>query len=371
MSKDYYKTLDVAKDASQEEIKKAYRRLAHQYHPDKATGDEAKFKEVNEAYQVLGDPDKRRKYDQFGSTFEQMGGWGGHNWEDVMQGFRQGFSGGGFQQSGFSGFSFDLGDIFSEFFGGGARQTYHQARSARGRDIETVLGIDFKEAVFGAERMIKLEKFDKCSHCKGNRAEPGTSIIQCRKCGGAGQITQSRRTILGMMRSTSTCPQCQGQGKLPKQNCRVCNGDGMERASKTIKVKIPAGISDGETIRLQGQGEIPEDLRNYGDLYVKIQVRDHYKFKRQGDDIHSKEPISFPQAILGDKIRVDTIDGKVDLKIPAGTDSGTVFKLKKKGVPHLRSYGRGDHYVTVKIVVPERVSRKARRLLGELKEEGL
>ena len=371
MSKDYYKTLGVSKSASQDELKKAYRKLAHQYHPDKSGGDEAKFKEVNEAYQVLKDSEKRQKYDQFGTSFEQMGGWGAaHSWEDVMQGFSQGFSGSGFQQGPFSGFSFDLGDIVSELFGGGGGG-FRQTRSARGRDIETVLEIDFTEAVFGVEKIVQLEKFDKCSHCKGNRAEPGTGIVQCHRCGGSGELTQTRQTILGAMRSTTTCPQCQGEGKLPKQNCRACNGDGMQRVRKKIKIKIPAGISDGETIRLQNEGEISEDLRNHGDLYVKIHVCDHYKFTRRGDDIYSNEPISFTTAALGDKIRVDTIDGKVDLTIQAGTDSGTIFKLKKKGVPHLRSYGRGDQYVTVKIVVPERLSRSAKKLLEELKSEGL
>ncbi|MEK9165761.1 MAG: DnaJ C-terminal domain-containing protein, partial [Patescibacteria group bacterium] len=347
MSKDYYQTLGVSKDATQDEIKKAFRKLAHQYHPDKAGGSEAKFKEINEAYQVLSNPEKRQKYDQFGSTFEQMGGWGNANWEDVMQGFRQGFREKGFDfgGGGFSGFSFDLGDIFSEFLGGGGAQGRTKvSRSSRGRDFEAVLDIDFNEAVFGGEKIIKLEKFDKCSHCQGNRAEPGTSIIQCKKCGGAGQIIKDRQTILGMMRSQSICLQCHGEGSLPKQNCKVCKGDGMERRVKKIKVNIPAGISDGETIRLQNQGEISEDLRNYGDLYVHVRARNHYKFKRQGDDIYSNEPISFTQAALGDKIRVDTIDGKVDLKVLAGTASGTVFKLKKKGVPHLRFYGRGDHY---------------------------
>lgn len=376
MSKDYYKILGVSKDATQEELKKAFRKLAHQYHPDKSTGNEAKFKEINEAYQVLKDAEKRKKYDQFGTSFEQMGGWGNANWEDVMQGFKQGFREGSFdfsggQSGGFSGFSFDLGDIFSEFFGGGSGGRTKAGRSSRGRDFEAVLDIDFNEAVFGGEKIITLEKFDKCSHCQGSRAEPGTSVIQCKKCGGAGQITENRQTILGVMRSQSICRECHGEGRLPKQNCRVCKGDGMERRVKKIKVKIPAGISEGETIRLQNQGEISEDLRNYGDLYVHVRVRNHYKFKRQGDDIYSNEPISFTQAALGDKIRVDTIDGKVDLKVPAGTASGTVFKLKKKGMPHLRFYGRGDHYVKVKIVVPQEMGSRAKKLLKELKEEGL
>ena len=370
MSKDYYKTLGVDKSAPAEEIKKAYRKMAHEYHPDKATGNEAKFKEINEAYQVLKDADKRTKYDQYGTSFEQMGGWGGYNWEDIMQNFRQGQ---GAESSQFSGFSFDLGDIFSEFLGGQSTQNRQgrSRRSSRGRDLETTIKIDFNEAVFGTEKVIQLDKFEACSRCSGNRAEPGTPIVKCETCGGKGAVTQMRNSFLGVISSSATCTECRGEGKIAKQKCRVCHGDGLERRAKKIKVKIPAGIASGETIRLQGEGEISDDLTHSGDLFVRVVVGEHYKFQRREDDLYSSEPISFTQAVLGDKIWVDTIDGKVNLKIPVGTDSGTVFKLKNKGVPHLRSYGRGEHFITVNIVVPDKPSGKAKKLLQQLKEEGL
>jgi len=380
MTKDYYKILEVSKDATQDEIKKAYRRLAHKYHPDKENGDEEKFKKINEAYQVLKDTEKRKKYDQFGTSFEQMGGWqstAGVTWEDIMQGFRQQSSSSGFNFNfggNSQGFTFDLGDIFSEFFGSNQRQGFSRSssgRSARGKDIQVSLEIDFKEAVFGTEKEIELERFDKCSRCNGNRAEPGTKIVQCKQCGGSGKIVQTRKTILGTIRSENVCPKCYGEGKLPKQNCKKCNGEGLERVSKKIKVKVPAGISNGETIRLSGEGEVSEDLRHYGDLYVKISVDSHYKFKRDGQDLYSTEPISFTQAVLGDKIRVDTLEGKVDLKIPSGTASGTVFKLRRKGVPNLHGFGRGDLYVKVKIVVPDKISWRSKKILKELQKEGI
>jgi molecular chaperone DnaJ len=381
MSKDYYQILGISKNVSQEEIKQAFRKLAHQYHPDKAGGSEAKFKEINEAYQVLSNPEKRQKYDQFGASFEEMGGWGGASWEDIMQAFRQGAGRGSRAGTGpFSGFSFSfgdlgLGDILSDFFGGeditSSFGSSGRGRVSRGRDTEVFLDLDFKDAVFGIEQVIEVRRREKCSRCHGNMAEPGTSIVSCKTCGGQGQVAQTRSTIFGTMRQVITCPACKGEGKLPKQNCLECKGEGTERVSKTLKVKIPAGIADGEAIRIPKEGNISDNLRTYGDLYVRVRVREHYRLKREGDDICSDELITFTQAVLGDKIRVETIDGKVDLKIPSGTASGTVFKLKKKGVPHLRSAGRGDHYVKVKIVVPREVSHKAKKLLEGLREEGL
>ena len=380
MAKDYYNLLGVSKTATQDEIKKAYHKLAHKYHPDKAGGDEQKFKDINEAHQVLKDAEKRKKYDQFGASFEQMGGWesatGGAHWEDIMNAFRQGSGGGGqYQQGPFGGgFTFDLGDIFSEFFGGGdfgGQSSGTRRRSHRGRDVQVAIAIDFNESVFGTERTIELEKFDVCSRCSGNRAEPGTPIVSCTTCGGTGQITQTRSTILGVMRTSGACSVCQGEGKVAKQRCSVCNGDGMQRVKKKLKIKIPAGIQNEEAIRLQNEGEVSGDLSRYGDLYVQIHVKEHYKFARQGDDVYSNEPISFTVAALGGKIFADTVDGKVELKIPTGTPSGKVFKLKRKGVPHLHSYGRGDQYITVKIVVPEQISNSAKKLLRQLQEEGM
>lgn len=376
MSKDYYQTLGVAKGASQEEIKKAFRKLAHEHHPDKQSGSEAKFKELNEAYQVLSNPEKRKKYDQFGSTFEQMGGWGNHNWEDVMQGFRQGFGGG---ESAESGFSFDfggggLGDILNDFLGGGfasGSRTQKTRRAAAGRDLEVGISVEFKEAVFGAEKIIEIEKFDKCSKCYGNGAEPGSKIVSCSNCGGAGQVTETQRSILGLIRSVNVCPQCQGEGKIPNKKCLKCQGDGMERTHKKIKIKIPAGIDQDEAIRLAGEGEAGERGGGYGDLYVRINIKSHPRLTRENDNIYSEEYISYSQAVLGDKITAETLDGAVMLKIPEKTESGKIFRLKNKGVPHLRTYGRGDQYVTVKIKMPERLSRKAKNMIEDLKSEGL
>ena len=380
MSKDYYETLGVAKGATQDEIKQAYRKLAHQYHPDKASGNEAKFKEVNEAYQVLKDQDKRAKYDQYGASFEQMGGWqgtAGAPWEDIMRGFKQGRSQGGFgfqgAESSFSSFTFDLGDIFNEFFGGSqfSQNNGQTRRHSTGCDIEVELAILFDESQKGTEKIISFEKFDVCAHCQGNKAEPGTPIVTCTKCKGTGSVTHTQRTFLGVMQSTAPCGQCNGEGKIPQKKCTRCKGDGMERVEKKLKVKIPAGIADGETIRIQKEGEISSDLRRSGDMYVHIHVEEDHKFNRKGDDLYSKEPISYTQAVLGGKILVDTIDGKVELKIPPCTESGTIFKLAKKGITHLRSSGRGDHYVTVIISVPKNTSRRGRQILQELAQEGL
>lgn len=369
MSKDYYQILGVSKDASQDEIKKSFRKLAHQHHPDKKSGDEAKFKDINEAYQVLSNSEKRKKYDQFGSSFEQMGGWGQHSWDDVMQGFRQGFS----SEDPFEGVSFDfgggLGDIFRDFFGGSGFSRSAGQRSHSGSDIQVQIKISFLEAVFGTEREFSLDKNDKCQHCKGNGAEPNSKIETCKTCGGSGQIRQARSSFLGVIQIASSCPECQGQGSRTSQTCSKCYGPGYARARKKIKIKIPAGISDGETIRLAGQGEPGEQGGAYGDLYVVVFVESDSRFNRQADDIITQKEISFPQAGLGDKVEIQTVDGKVMLKIPSGTQTGRVFKLRGKGVPHLRHSGRGDHLVEVVVKTPERLSRKAKKLMEQLAKE--
>ena len=356
MSKDYYKMLGVEKVATQEDIKKAFRKKAHQYHPDKQGGDEQKFKEVNEAYQVLGDKQKRSQYDQFGTAFQ-----GGQD-----PGAYGGFQGG----SGFSVNMDDLGDIFEGFgdiFGfGSSRSRGAQTSRRRGRDIQTFLTIEFSEAVFGIEREVNLEKNITCDRCKGNSAEPGSKIETCKACGGSGQTARMQRTILGDMQVQTTCTECKGEGKTYSKLCVKCSGSGVVKEKTNLKVNIPAGIDNNETIRLSGQGEAGEKGAPAGDLFIKIRVKEDKRFERDGDIIQSSVRISVKQAALGDKIEIISVDGPIKLKIPAGTQSGTVFKLRNKGVPSLNGGRRGDHLVTVKVDIPKRLNRKQRQLLEDL-----
>jgi molecular chaperone DnaJ len=369
MSKDYYNILGVAKSASKEEIKRAFREKAHLYHPDKPGGDENKFKEVNEAYQVLGNDEKRRQYDQYGSTFDQQGGFGqGMNWDDFMRQARQG--GGSYSNVNFD--IGDLGDIFSDLFGGsfgfgGSRKQ----RTTRGRDLEVDLNLTFREAVFGVEKMIEITKLTTCSHCQGNGAEPGTKITNCKTCLGSGQVRKTKRTILGNIQTVDTCPECHGEGKTYAQACTVCQGQGRVREKKDLKVKIPAGIDNGVSVKMAGEGEAGIKGGKSGDLYLHIHVSKDPNFIRQGDDILSLEKIDFSVAALGGKVVVKTIDGEVTLKIPAGTESGQVFRLKGKGVPHWQHYGKGDQLVEIFIKTPKNLNKKQKQLLADLQQEGL
>jgi len=360
MSKDYYNVLGVGKNASQEEIKKAFRKKAHQYHPDKAGGNEAKFKEVNEAYQVLGNAQKRAQYDQFGSAFEHAQAGGGFSGFD---GFRD-FTG---YTNGFNVNMDDLGDIFSGIgdifgFGGGARRR----RAKRGNDIEVMLTIEFKEAVFGAEKEINLKKQVKCDRCHGNCAEPGSKIETCKTCGGSGRTTRVQRTILGNMQVQMTCEDCAGEGKSYTKKCSKCSGTGVCQETVKLKVKIPAGIDNGETIRLSGQGEAGEQGAQAGDLYLRVKVIPDPRFTRDGYNILSQAEISFSQAALGDKIDILTIDGPGKLKIPEGTQSGKIFRLGNKGVPNLHGRGRGDQLVEVIVKTPTNLNRKQKQMFKEL-----
>jgi len=359
MSKDYYKVLGVDKNASQDDIKKAFRKLAHQYHPDKQGGNEEKFKEINEAYQVLGDAKKRSQYDQFGSTFEQARSQGGFS---GFEGFRD-FSGyaNGFNMD-------DLGDIlggFGDIFGFG-RSERRGGRARKGEDIQVILNIEFLDSVFGAEKEIKLKKGIKCDRCQGNGAEPGTKIETCKTCKGSGYVTKLQRTILGNIQSQSVCPECHGEGKTYAEKCHKCKGLGVAEELTTLKIKIPAGIDDGETIRLSGQGEAGEKGGSSGDLYIRIKVNKDNRFIREGFNILSKADISISQASLGDKIDIETVEGIVTLKIPEGTQSGTIFKLQSKGISHLHGRGKGDHLVEVIVKIPKNLSRKQKELLKEL-----
>ncbi|MFA7314617.1 MAG: molecular chaperone DnaJ [Candidatus Magasanikbacteria bacterium] len=365
MPKDYYKVLGVDKSATKEEIKKAFRKLAHEHHPDKKTGNEEKFKEINEAFQVVGDDTKRKQYDQYGADFEQQGGFGGGvNWNDFMNASRG--QGGGFGNANFDGI--DLGDIFGDIFGfgGGSRG---RSRTARGNDLQINVELEFREAIFGIEKEIRLTKNNACDVCSGTGAEPGAGTEICSECRGQGQVKRVQQTILGAMQSVVTCERCQGNGQIPKKICKHCNGKGVVRSDSKYKVKIPAGISDGEMIRLSGKGESAGVGSNPGDLYVRVHVKSENGFERQGFDIFTEIIISYPQAVLGDKVEIDTLEGKKKLVIPEGTNSGQKFKLKGLGVPRLQRSGKGDQYVTVIIDVPKKISKKAKKILEDLSQE--
>ncbi|HLM83932.1 MAG TPA: molecular chaperone DnaJ [Candidatus Bathyarchaeia archaeon] len=366
MPTDYYNTLGVSKDASDDEIKKAYRKLAHKYHPDKPGGDEARFKEVNEAYQVLSDKEKRSQYDQYGQTFEQaqakgQGGFSGfdgfRDFSSYAEGFDFNFGGG---QGGFSDI---FGEIFQQAgFGGRGRRS----RANRGEDIQVDVEITFSEMAHGAEKEFELYKRVKCDRCGGDGVEPGSKKVECPTCKGAGEIRTTRRTILGTFAQSSVCPTCQGAGKIPEKKCTKCGGEGRMREYEKIKIKIPAGIKDGQTIRLEGLGESGERGGEAGDLYANVHVLSDERFERKEDDIYSEAKISFSQAALGDKIDVETIDGGVKLKIPAGTQSGEVFRLKGHGVKHLSRFGHGDQYVKIQVVTPKNLTREQKEALEKL-----
>ncbi len=361
MSKDYYDILGVSKTASADEIKTAFRKKAHEHHPDKG-GNAEKFKELNEAYQVLGNTEKRQRYDQFGSAAFNQGG-GGANWGGFGG---QGF--GGFQNGNMNFDMDDLGDIFGGFgdifgFGGGRQGA---KRAARGRDMEMNLNLDFMAAAFGTEKEISFAKNMVCGHCQGNGAEPGAKIETCGHCHGTGRVASVQRTILGNIQTQSPCPSCGGEGKTISQKCTKCGGTGVYRDQVKIKVRVPAGINDGESIRLSGQGEAGQKGASAGDLYLRINVAPHKKFKREGYDIKTEETISIQQAILGDKIDVETIHGALKLKIPEGTQSGTIFKLRDKGVTKLHNRGIGDQYVKISVKIPSGLNKKQKTLLEEL-----
>lgn len=368
MAQDYYDILGVNKGASAEEIKKAYRKLAHKYHPDKGQGNDAKFKEVNEAYQVLSNSEKRSQYDQYGQTFEQaqrngggpgygagFGGFGGQGGNPFGGGF-------GFGQGGVE---FDFGDIFGDIFG--SRQT-RQARRTRGIDLEMPLTITFEEAVFGVKKSITLDKRDKCKTCEGSGAKPGTKIVTCPVCHGQGQIKTQRNTIFGTVSSAVTCERCGGDGKIPEVPCETCKGNGFLRQEKTIEVAIPAGIDNNQRIRVNGEGEVGYRGSEPGDLYLLIRVKPHKDFVRDGTTLRTDVPISFTQAALGAKVKVHTLDGDIELKIPAGTQPGKVFKLAGKGVPVIGSSKRGDLLVTARVVIPHKLNKKEAELLKEIAE---
>ncbi len=355
MSKrDYYEVLGVGKNASADEIKKAFRKAAIEHHPDRG-GDEAKFKEVNEAYEVLKDSSKRQRYDQFGHAgVGGSTGAGGNPFE--------GYGGAGGQNVHFDFGDLGLGDIFSSFFGG--QQQQQQRRTRKGRDVETRVELTFEQAVFGTELDLDLDLNDSCEHCKGTTVEPGHELKACDECKGSGQVMHVTRTVFGNIQQATICPKCEGRGKVPEKVCTVCHGNGTQRKKQQIKLKVPAGVDDGATIRLRERGEAIANGPK-GDLYVNLRVKPHKKFTREGDLILSEEHVSMVEAALATEIDVDTVDGPVRMKVPAGTQSGTDFKLSNHGVHHLRSEKRGAHIVTIIVDTPSKLSKEQKELLQQ------
>lgn len=364
MAANYYDLLGVQKNASAEEIKKAFRTKAHQYHPDKQHGDAEKFKEVNEAYQVLGDAEKRQQYDQFGQTHDQARRQGGG---PAGNPFGAGFG----QQGGYTGnvdFG-DLSDIFGDMFGFG--DGTRRRSPSRGGDIQATLRVPFKISAFGGEETIQLRHHVACERCKGHGAEPGTSAETCTTCNGSGQVRTVQQTILGAIQSARVCATCQGEGTVVKTKCTACHGQGRQEKTESITVKIPSGIADGQRIKLSGKGEAGMRGMPAGDLYLEVEVAKDPTFTRDDDDVLTTVEVPLTVAALGGTAEVTTIDGSVTLKIPAGTPSGKVLVLKGKGIPHLRGRGRGDQRVTIEVHIPTHLNAKAKKLLKELQDEGV
>ncbi len=362
-TKNYYDLLGVSKDASKDDIKKAFYKLAAKYHPDKKGGDEAKFKEVNEAYQVLSDEKKRKEYDTYGQTFNGQGKQGG--------GFGQGF--GGFNASDFQDMNFDfgdLGDIFGDMFGGGS-PFGGGSRQKRGRDISLEIDIPFTEAIFGTERNVLISKIGICKTCSGTGAQKGTGTVTCSICNGQGKIRDVKRTPFGAFQSVRTCDTCHGKGTVPKEKCHDCRGMGVHSMREEININVPAGINNGEMMRLNQMGEAVSGGTS-GDLYVKVNVTPHKIWKREVNDLVIKHSIKLTDALLGVKQTIAGLDGDIAIDIPAGANTGEILRVRSRGVPDVHNKTkRGDVLIKLDILMPKKLSRQAMRLVDELKEEGL
>ena len=360
MAKDYYSILGIQKTASKDDIKKAFRKLAHEFHPDKKSGNEAKFKEVNEAYTVLSDDGKRKQYDTYGNNF------------DDAEGFDQGQGFGGFDFSQFTqngsgnGFEFDLGDIFGEFFGG---RSSNSRQATRGRDISIDIEVSFEDSIFGTERAILLSKNAKCDTCNGSGAKSGSGMKTCDSCNGKGKIHEARRSFMGNFSTVRTCTSCHGSGEIPKEKCSTCRGAGIIRKQEEIKVKIPAGINNGEMIRLTSAGEAVLGGTS-GDLYIKIHIKRHSIFHKEGHNLIMDMRIKLSSALLGEEISVKTLDGDIKVKIPEGVSHGEILRVKGRGVP-IDKNRRGDLMIKITIDLPHRLSKSAIKLIEELKKEGI
>lgn len=359
MPKNYYDVLGVQKGASSDDIKKAFHKLAHKFHPDKSGGDADRFKEVSEAYSVLSDDKKRAEYDSYGRVFGGGGPSSGAG----------GFNGAGFDFSGFQdafagaqGAGFDFGDIFGDFFGGG--------RVRRGRDISIDLEISFKEAIFGTRRDVLLTKMSQCEVCRGAGAKPGTDLENCKTCGGSGKIHETARSLLGSITTVAACRACHGTGKVPKEKCATCRGEGVSRKQEEITIAVPPGIEGGEMIRLTGAGEAIAG-GPAGDLYVKVHVTPDQRFRKDGPNLLTDLSVKLTDAILGKDYTVSTLDGSEKVSVPSGVSHGQMIRIKGKGVPQGRTGRRGDLLVRVNIQLPNKLSRNARQLIEKLREEGI
>lgn len=376
--KDYYNILGIGKDASAEDVKKAYRKLAHKFHPDMSGGNEQKFKEINEAYQILSDNDKRAQYDKFGRVFEGgAAGAGAGTAGPGFEGFRWawGSPGGGaqgdFEESQGFGFDFqDVGDIFDEFFGGSQQGQRQEIK--RGRDIEVELAIPLEATLQTKQEKISLSKLNTCTRCQGVGAEPGTKVNECFSCRGTGEVQQIKRTIFGSFTRMGVCPECGGEGMRPEKPCNVCKGEGRLKGEDVINVSIPAGVDTNQILRVEGRGDAGRKKGKSGDLYIRLVVKKHPVFARRGDDISVKREIAFSQAALGDEIEVPTLEGLAILaKVPEGTKAGEVLRVKGKGIPHFSGLGRGDMFVELDIQTPKKLTRRQKELLEDLRREGL
>lgn len=350
--RDYYEVLGVDKEASDQEIKKAFRKLARKYHPDVNPDDkeaETRFKEINDAYETLSDPQKRQQYDQFGPDGPQFGGFGGPGGAN------------------FNGDFGDIGDIFNMFFGGAGGGFGGPARGPRrGNDLRYDLTIDFEEAVFGGKKNITISKLKTCETCHGSGAQPGTHAHTCSRCGGSGRVVTTQQTPFGRVQTQTTCPDCQGSGEQIDSPCTECNGAGRKRDTVTLEVNIPAGVDNGNRLRMQGEGEAGESGGPAGDLYIYIRVRPHPIFERIDNDIYMEQPINVAQAALGDEIEVPTLEGRIKFKIPAGVQSGTRFRMKGKGIKGMKSFSKGDQFVTVMVETPKSLTAEERELFEKL-----
>lgn len=369
---DYYKVLGVSSNASREEIKKAYRQLAHKHHPDKG-GDPKMFQKISDAYRVLSDKSKRDQYDKYGTTFEGAqagaGGFSGFDfssfWQQAGQ-EREGFDFGDFGAE-------NLGDIFDQFFSSGFQKNRSSSNNKRGEDIQLDIEINLEDVIRTQARKFSVYKYVKCSRCNGNGAEPGTKIKECQTCRGEGQVQKMKRTVFGAITHYATCPNCKGEGNTPEKPCNVCRGEGRTKQEAELNFSIEAGIDSGQVLRFSGQGNAGKKGGASGDLYVRVFIKDHPVFERKGDNLYAKIDISFSQAVLGDKVKVPTLEkGKtVYLKIPAGTLSGKVFKISGYGIPKFSGYGTGDLYIKVQIATPKNVTQKQKELLEKLREQGI
>lgn len=354
-TRDYYEILGVSKGATEAELKKAYRKAAMEHHPDKHGGEDAKIKEINEAYETLKDPQKRAAYDQYGHAAAQNGGnpFGGA---------------GGYNAEGFDFSGMGFGDIFDMFFQGGQQGGRAQTRPV-GRDLQVGVDLTFKEAVFGAEKKIRLDLQDVCEKCEGDGAAKGSKLVNCKTCDGRGQVVRTQNTFLGSFQQATVCPTCHGRGQMPEERCIACHGEGVTNRAKELTVKIPAGVDNGATICLPNQGEAAIG-GGKGDLYVHVRVKHDRQFNRQGYDIISQVTVPMASAALGTETEIKTVDGDVTIKIPAGTQSGKVIRLSDRGVPHVNGRGRGSHLVEVTVETPHKLTAKQRELLEEFEKAG-